>query len=121
MAYFPPGWVDGDPYEDVVLSITVDGEGTIVDETYFAVDPETGATGELYAEPEGIVVPQVPIVDADGNVSWNPTSDVGLYADLPNLTYVFEPLEPGTPVVVTLEVTDFGANTAAISAVVQAP
>ena len=121
MAYFPPEWVDGDPYEDVVLSITVDGEGTIVDETYFAVDPETGATGELYAEPEGIVVPQVPIVDADGNVSWNPTSDVGLYADLPNLTYLFEPVEPGTPVVVTLEVTDFGANTAAISAVVQAP
>ena len=72
MAYFPPEWVDGDPYEDVVLSITVDGEGTIVDETYFAVDPETGATGELYAEPEGIVVPQVPIVEADGNVVVEP-------------------------------------------------
>ncbi len=63
----------------------------------------------------------MPIVDADGNVSWNPTSDVGLYADLPNLTYVFEPLEAGTPIVVTLEVTDFGAHTAAISTAVEVP
>jgi len=121
MAYYPPGWVEGDPYEDVTLSIAVDGEGTIIDETYFAVDAETGATGELYAEPEGIVVPQVLLVDADGNSSWDPTSDVGLYADLPNLSYVFEPLEAGTPIVVTLEVTDYGANTAAISTVVDVP
>ena len=40
MAYYPPGWVEGDPYEDVVLSIAVDGEGTVTDETYFAIDPD---------------------------------------------------------------------------------
>ncbi len=121
MAYYPPGWVEGDPYEDVVLNIAVDGEGTIGDETYFAIDPETGTTGELYAEPDGIVVPQMLIVDADGNSSWSPTSDVGLFADLPNLMYAFEPLEVGTSIVVTLEVTDFGANTAAISSVAEVP
>ena len=121
MAYYPPGWADGDPYEDVTLSIAVDGEGTIIEETYYAIDAETGAAGELFAEPEGIVVPQVPIFDADGNVSWSPTSDVGLYADLPNLLYTFEPLEAGTPLVLTLEVTDFGAHTAEISTVVEVP
>jgi hypothetical protein len=44
-----------------------------------------------------------------------------LYADLPNLQYTFEPLDPGTPLVVTLQVTDFGANTAAISTLVDVP
>ena len=121
MLYYPPGWVEGDPYEDVVLSIAVDGEGTVINETYYAVDAETGATGELYAEPEGIVVPQVLTVDAAGNSSWTPTSEVGLYADLPNLVYTFEPLVSGTPLVVTLQVSDFGANTAAISTVVEVP
>ena len=70
MAYYPPGWVEGDPYEDVTLSSAFDGEGTVVEETYHAIDAETGTTGELYAEPEGIVVPQVLLVDADGNSSW---------------------------------------------------
>jgi hypothetical protein len=121
MAYYPPGWVDGDPYQDVVLSIAVDGEGTVTSETYYAVDAETGAAGELYAEPDGIVVPRLLNVDAAGTVTWIPTSDVGLYADLPNLQYTFEPLDPGTPLVVTLQVTDFGANTAAISTLVDVP
>ena len=121
MAYYPPGWVDGDLYEDVVLNIAVDGEGTVIAETYYAVDPETGATGELYAEPDGIIVPRLLHVDAAGNVSWIPTTDVGLYADLPNLQYVFEPLDTGTPMVVALEVTDFGGNTAAISTLVEVP
>jgi hypothetical protein len=121
MLYFPPGWVEGDPFEDVVLSIAVDGAGDVIDETYYAVDAETGATGELYAEPEGIVVPRVLVVDSAGNSSWTPTSDVGLYADLPNLVYTFEPLETGTPLIVGLEVSDFGANTAAISTVIDVP
>lgn len=121
MAYYPPEWVEGDPFQDVTLSIAVDGEGTVIAETYYAIDAETGATGELYSEPEGIVVPQVPIYDADGNSAWSPTSDVGLYADLPNLLYTFEPLDAGTPLVMTLEVTDYGDNTAAISTVVEVP
>ena len=121
MLYYPPGWVDGDPYERAVLSIAVDGAGDVIDETYYAVDEQTGSTGELYAEPEGIVVPRVLVVDSAGNSTWTPTSDVGLYADLPNLVYAFEPLPIGTPLVVTLEVSDFGANSAAISTVVEVP
>jgi len=104
-----------------VLSIAVDGEGTVTSETYYAVDAETGATGELYAEPDGIVVPTLLFVDAAGSVTWIPASEVGLYADLPNLQYTFEPLDTGTPLVVTLRVTDYGANTAAISTLIDVP
>ena len=121
MAYYVPGWVEGDPYDDVTLSIAVDGDGNVIHETFYAVDPDTGATGELYTEPGGTIVPEVPIVDADGNETWAPTSDVGLVADLPSLAYEFAPLDPGTSLVLFLEVTDFGSNSAAISTVVAVP
>jgi hypothetical protein len=121
MAYYAPGWVEGDPIQDVVLNIAVDGEGLVVDETYYAIDPESGATGELYAEPDGIIVPRLMNVDPAGEISWIPTTDVGLFADLPNLQYSFEPLEPGTTIVVALDVTDFGGNFASISTLVDVP
>ena len=56
-----------------------------------------------------------------GNQTWAPTSDVGLAADLPSLAYEFTPLDPGTPLVLSLEVTDFGNNSTAISTVVAVP
>lgn len=92
------------------------------DETHYAFNDETGAADELYAEPEGIIVPQVLSVDPDGNATWSPTSDVGLYADLPAITYDFERLESGEhPFVVSLVVTDYGANSTTISTVVDVP
>ena len=41
-------------------------------------------------------MPDVLTVTADGEQVWEPTTDVGLYADIPSLTYDFVPLDPGT-------------------------
>ena len=121
MLYYPPGSVEGEPGQDIVLSIVLDPEGNVIDETYYSVDTDTGTVGELSADPEGIVVPQLRTVAADGTETWTPTSDVGLYADPENLTYSFEPLETGTPLVITLTATDFGGHTAATNTLAEAP
>ena len=47
--------------------------------------------------------------------------DVGLFADLSNLQYNFERLDPGTSLLVELSVTDYGGNTDAVSTVVEVP
>ena len=47
----------------------------------------------------------------DGTIEWVQTTDVGLWADLPNLLYDFEKLpDPGTPLYAELYVFDFGGN-----------
>jgi len=122
MAYYAPEDVDGETYQDVLLEVTIDGETTeITNETYYAYDDTLGTYGELVAKPRGIIVPEVLYVDADGNETWEPTTDVGLYADLPNIAYDLEDLESGTELYVTLTVTDFGGNSDSISAQVQVP
>lgn len=122
MAYYAPEDVNGETYQDVLLEVTIDGETTeITNETYYAYDDTLGTYGELVAKPRGIIVPEVLTVDADGNETWEPTTDVGLYADLPNIAYDLEDLESGTELYVTLTVTDFGGNSDSISAQVQVP
>ncbi len=119
--YYAPGDVGTDTFQEAVLNIVVDADGNVTNETYFAYDPDTGSYGELTADPAGIIVPQTLTVDADGNESWVPTTDIGLYADLPNLAYNFERLETGTPLYVQLSVTDYGANTASIGTIADVP
>ncbi len=79
-----------------------------------------GAVKE-HADPEGIIVPKLLVVAADGTQSWEPASDVGLYADLPNLQYDFETLASGTPLLAQLTVTDFGGNSDSVTAEVLVP
>ena len=61
----------------------------------YIYDEESGGYGELAPDPEGIIVPDVLTVTAGGEQVWEPTTDVGLYADIPNLTYDFVPLDSG--------------------------
>ena len=97
MTYYAADDRRGRHPQDVLLSIVLDVEsGDFLSETYYAYDEETGGYGELDADPDGIVVPDVYTVTPDGEGSWEPTSDVGLYADLAELTYDIEPLESGT-------------------------
>ncbi|MDQ3991548.1 MAG: clostripain-related cysteine peptidase, partial [Actinomycetota bacterium] len=121
MAYYAPEDVDGETYQDVLLSLTANIEGDIVNETYYAYNGEVGTYGEMTADPEGIIVPQVLQVDAEGNQEWTATTDVGLYADLPNLAYELEPLESGTELYVELVVEDFGGNSDFVSSEVAVP
>ena len=122
MAYYAPEDVDGETYQEVLLTLTVDAEtGDIVDETYYAYNPENDTYGELTADPAGIIVPEVPILAADGTEDWAPTSDVGLFADLPNLQYDLAPLESGTVLHLELSLYDFGGNYSTISSDVQVP
>ena len=119
LAYYPPG--EDTEYDDVILSLVLDGSGDIVSETYYVYDPDTETYGELTADPDGIIVPYVELFGADGSDEWVPTSDVGLYADLPGIAYDLEPLASGTQLWVELNVTDFGGNTASVGGVVTIP
>lgn len=122
MAYYAPEDVNGETYQDVLLSLVLDAEsGDIVSEQYYAFDPDSGGYGELNADPEGIIVPETLDVLPDGTQEWTATSDVGLYADLANITYDLEPLEPGTVVQLDLTVTDFGDNSTTISGYAEVP
>jgi hypothetical protein len=121
--FYQPPDSDGQDPQDVLLSLTVDSAtGDVLNETYYLFDAETGTYGELTADPNGLIVPQVLYVSADGEeAEWLPTSDVGLFADLPLLQYSFEPLPSGTPLYIELTVTDFGGNSDSVFAEVEVP
>ncbi|MDY7529049.1 MULTISPECIES: clostripain-related cysteine peptidase [Cryobacterium] len=122
MAYYSPGDVAGETYQDVLLSLTLDGtSGDILNETYFAYDDKLGSYGELTADPDGIIVPERLNVQGDGTESWVGTSDYGLYADLPALHYAFARLPSGSRLRVDLTVTDFGGNSATASGTATVP
>ena len=93
----------------------------MVQETYYSYNEDSGGYGELNVDPEGIIVPEVLSFDDDGNPVWTATSDVGLFANLPDLQYDFERLPSGTRLYVELSVTDYGGRTESISAEVQVP
>ena len=116
LAYYAADDVDGETYQDVLLSLTLDATTfDVINETYYVYDEKLGTYGELTADPKAIIVPERLNVDADGNETWVPTSDVGLFADLPNLVYDIVPLVSGTPLFAQLTVTDFGGNSASVT------
>jgi hypothetical protein len=122
MAYYAPEDVDGETYQDVLLSITTDAETQdVLTETYYAFNADLGTYGELTTDPQGIIVPEVLNVLSDGTEEWLATSDYGLYADLPYLQYDFVRLDSGTELYIELNVTDFGGNTSTVSAYVTVP
>lgn len=122
MAYYAPDDVDGETYQDVLLTITTDAETQdVLTETYYAFNADLGTYGELTADPAGIIVPEVLNVLADGAEEWLATSDYGLYADLPYLQYDFVRLDPGTELYIELNVIDYGGNTSTVSATVTVP
>ena len=121
LLYYPPGVTDPERADEVLLSIVVDRDWNVLSETYYVYDDQTGTFGELTADPDGIIVPEVLVLGAEGDPEWQATTEVGLYADLPGLAYVFDELPSGTVVYVELSVTDFGGNTASIATTVEIP
>ncbi|HMJ76693.1 MAG TPA: clostripain-related cysteine peptidase [Iamia sp.] len=122
MAYYAPGDVEGETYQDVRLVITYDPEtADVLSEVYYAIDPETGTAGELQAEPEGLIAPELLQVNADGIEEWVASSDIGLFANLPDLTYDFPALPSGTEVYAELTIVDYGGNSATVTALTPVP
>ena len=110
------------PHRLALLSITFDTEsGDVLQETYYSYNEDIGGYGELQTSPEGIVVPGVLVLDDEGGETWEPTSDVGVFADLPSLSYELRPLAAGTLLQIELGVTDFGDNDDIVSAEVEVP
>lgn len=113
---------DPDTPQDALLSLVLDIEsGEFVSETIYIYDEESGGYGELAPDPEGIIVPDVLTIGADGEQVWEPTTDVGLYSDVAGLTYEFVPLDSGTTIQADLSLYDFGGNTSTLSSLVEVP
>ena len=108
LLYYP---VDSNQGQDVVLTLVLDSEtGDYISDTYYQSDPETGLLGEAQLDPEGLIAPELPNYDADGVETWYASSDIGLYADLANITYDFVPLDSGTELQMDLGLYDFGGG-----------
>lgn len=108
--------------QDGLLSMVLDIDaGEFESETLYIYDERSGGYGELAPDPEGIIVPDVLTVTAAGDQVWEPTTDVGLYADIPHLSYEFVPLDSGTRLQVDLAIEDFGGNTSTLSSLVEVP
>lgn len=109
--YVPPEEFEtDDPYHDVVLSLAIDPNGDVLSEVYYEIGQD-GTFGELTADPDGLIYPIVYNEYPDGSGEWITLSEVGLYADLPNLAYDLEPLEAGTGLYAELSIFDYGGNT----------
>jgi hypothetical protein len=122
MTYYASTDPDQKEPKDALLSLVLNVEtGEFISETIYIYDEESGGYGELAPDPEGILVPDVLTIGADGEEVWEPTTDVGLYADIENLTYDFVPLESGTNIQADLTLYDFGGNTSTLSALVEVP
>ncbi|GEP36347.1 hypothetical protein NPS01_00100 [Nocardioides psychrotolerans] len=122
MTYYASTDPDQVDPQDALLSLVLDVEaGEFVSETIYLYDELTGGYGELAPDPEGIIIPDVLTIGADGEQVWEPTSDVGLYSDTANLTYEFVPLETGTLLQADLTVVDYGGNASTLSSLVEVP
>ena len=111
LAYLPPGELEARPEKlrDVVLSLTITETGEILSEIYYEID-ESGQWGELTADPEGLIFPIFSFMSPDFTFEWIADTELGLYADLPDLEYNFEPLESGVGFTAELWIFDFGGN-----------
>jgi hypothetical protein len=122
MSYYPPRGRGYGAAQDVLLSLVIDTDrGKITTESYYSFDPATSTYGEAQLDPKGLISPEVANYDAQGNERWNATSDVGLYADLDNITYEFVPLPSGTPLQMDLAIYDFGGNVSYSTTSVRVP
>ncbi len=107
LAYYPPG-TDTD-YQDIILHLTYDTATDEFTEGFYAVN-EFDTIGQIETDPAGLIVPWMLEWRPDGTFEWVLTSDIGLWANLPNLLYDFQPLDPGTSLYGELWVLDYGGN-----------
>ena len=122
MTYYLAGDQAGEAPQEALLAFVLDIDaGEFTSTTLYGFDEASGTYGELSPAPDDIIVPTVLVVAPDGSSSWEPTSDVGLYADVEALQLEFVPVDSGSTLQVDLNVYDFAGNSSTVSALVEAP
>lgn len=111
---------DDDTYQDALLSIVVDEEGTIVGEDFYLLD-DSGMYGAMSPDPDATIYPVALVLVGDEEWEYQRTDDIGMAADLPSIQYVFEPLESGTTLVLDADVQDYGQEADTVSVEIPIP
>lgn len=112
---------DGDEYQDALLSIVVDAEGSIVEEDFYLLDDESGMYGAMTPDPDAVIYPVVLVFDAEDGWQYERTDDEGISADLPAIQFAIEHLEPGTTLVLDADIQDYGQQADTVSVEVVIP
>ncbi len=105
VAYYPPG---SDEWIDAVISVVFDSTTDTFTETMYQIQDDFW--GVLEPEPDGLIYPWLLWEYPDGTLEWNFSSDIGLWADLDNLSWEWVTLDPGTDLYSELWVCDYGGN-----------
>ncbi|GAB2832123.1 clostripain-related cysteine peptidase [Microbacterium insulae] len=106
--YVAPG-DDPDEFEDALLSIVLDDDGTILEEDLFARDAG-GTLGAFDPDPDGLLFPVALVSTAEGEWVYERTGDIGIWADIENLEYLIETVEPGTELALDVSVRDYAGT-----------
>ncbi|KRB37107.1 clostripain-related cysteine peptidase [Microbacterium sp. Root180] len=106
--YVAPG-DDPDEFEDALLSIVLDDDGTILEEDLFARDA-SGTLGGFEPDPDGLFFPVALVSTADGEWVYERTGEVGIWSDFENLEYILETIEPGTELMLDVSVRDYAGT-----------
>ncbi|MHC2998322.1 hypothetical protein OB08_03515 [Microbacterium sp. HJ5] len=100
---------DPDEYEDALLSIVIDEEGSIVEEDLYARDAG-GTLGAFDPDPEGLLFPVALVSTADGEWVYERTGEVGIWADVDALEYTLETVPSGTVLDLDVSVRDYAGT-----------
>lgn len=111
---------DDDEYQDALLSIVVDADGSVLEEDFYVVD-ESGTYGAMTPDPEATIYPVALVLTGDEEWEYQRTDDDGIAADLPSIEYALEYLESGTTLVLDADVQDYGQEADTVSVEVVIP
>ena len=106
--YVAPG-DEPDVYEDALLSLVLDDDGSIIEEDFFARDA-SGTLGAFDPDPEGLLFPVALVSTADGEWVYERTGDVGIWADLEALEFSVETVPSGTVLDLDVSVRDYAGT-----------
>lgn len=121
LVYFEPGKTDIADGQEVVLAVVVDtSTNEVLSRELYSVD-ESGAVGQLYAQPGGRLAAESLNVADNGEQTWLADLEDLVDANTDQLKVAFERLPSGTEMYLELVVVDFGGNEAYASAELTVP
>lgn len=119
MDYVAPG-DELEDYQDALMSIVLDDNGTILEQDFYARD-SSGSLGALEPDPDGLLFPIALASTADGEWIYQQTVPDGISANLDAIEFVVNDIPEGTELTFDLSVTDFGGQSDYTSVFATAP